>query len=128
MEITIFLAQLLGTFMIVEALFALIRPRMVKKILDLYARNDLAMVAVGFLEVIMGLLLVLTHNIWGGTLVNVVSLISWLVLIEGLLAIFVPQFFGGIIKAMRNKNTYYLLNVIGIVIGFYLASAGFGLF
>lgn len=128
MENTALLAQFLGLFSVILALSALVRRKMIVHIMKDVLKNRAATYLIGILEVVGGLLLVLKHSVWTDTLTTAVSVLGWLLLIEGIFYLFASQkFIRSFVKALDNYRGYYIFSVIYFVLGVYLVYAGFAL-
>ena len=81
----------------------------------------------GLIALPIGLLLVMLNNVWdAGLLALVVTLFGWVVLLKSIL-MFVssPAQLGRLIKTFKMEDWWYLYVVIVLIIGAYLAYAGF---
>ena len=128
MENTALLAQFLGLFSVILALSMLIRRKMVVHIMKDVLKNRGTTYLIGMLEVIGGLLLVLNHAVWDSALTTAVSVLGWLLLLEGVFYLFASQkFIKSIVKILDNYKAYYLSSALYFIFGVYLVYAGFSL-
>ena len=128
MENTALLAQFLGLFSVILALSMLIRRKMVVHIMKGVLKNRATTYIIGMLEVIGGLLLVLNHAVWDSALTTAISVLGWLLLIEGVFSLFATQkFIKSIVKILDNYKAYYISSVLYFIFGVYLVYAGFSL-
>ena len=126
-SLTIFLAKLLGLYCIILALSMMVRgPTAIATMRALIANPPLLL----FVELIglaCGLAMVIGHNIWsGGALPLVVTLLGWLMVIRGagLLALS-PGTTVKVFDALRYEQFFYVYMGVTLVLGLYLAYAGF---
>jgi len=128
MENTALLAQFLGLFSVILALSALVRRKLVVHIMKDVLKNRGAAYLIGLFEVGAGLLLILNHSIWDSTLTTAVSVLGWLLLLEGIFYLFATKgVIRSVIKSLDNYHAYYLFSVLYFVFGIYLVYAGFSL-
>ncbi|MCH8050154.1 hypothetical protein IIB51_02005 [Patescibacteria group bacterium] len=128
MENTALLAQFLGLFSVILALSMLIRRKMVVHIMKGVLKNRATTYLIGMLEVIGGLLLVLNHAVWDSALTTAISVLGWLLLIEGVFYLFATQkFIKSIVKILDNYKAYYISSLLYFIFGVYLVYAGFSL-
>lgn len=127
MSMSIFLAKLFGLYFIIAGLMALIRYKTLRQVLDGFVENRALMFITSILTTIMGLLLVLNHNLWQSDWRVVITVISWLALIKGLVGVFIPETFIKLVKSFSSKSCYVVWAVIVIIIGLYLAAKGFAI-
>lgn len=125
----IFLAQLFGLyFIIVGAIVAIRRQSFMPAIADL-ANNRGLLLVLSVVEIIAGLALVLAYPTVTYDFVGIISLIGWMMLIEGILYLALPA--RSVQKLIRNFNTpswYVYGGAVAVVLGVYLAGVGFGYF
>ena len=128
MELSTFLAQIFGIYLIVEGIAFLVKRKMIIGMFKDLGKNERMMWAIGSFEFLVGLVLVITHNIWSGPLyVVLVTIISWLILIEGASYALLPKsVMQQVLKFFSQKNLVALISLIILLAGFYLAYAGFG--
>lgn len=128
MEQTLFLAQFLGTFSIILAVVIILRRKLVVHVVEDFLKNRTLAFVVGILEVVAGLLLVLNHSAWNGTLETAISVLGWLLLLEGLFYLFATKkILRGFVKHLDNVSAYYFFAVLYLLFGVYLVYVGFGL-
>ena len=91
MEATIFLAKFWAIYFIVMAIAVLINPKRLKAIVESIFKSDSEMWIAGVFTFLLGIGLVLTHNVWDTTLEIVVSVIGWLTLVKGIMYVTLPD-------------------------------------
>jgi hypothetical protein len=128
MDLTHFLARLLGLFCIVISIMMLSRRQAMLAIVTSCVQNRALLFLVEVIGLAAGLAIVLGHNIWStGLLALIVTLIGWLTLIRSIILSFLsPEAIGRFIKTARYEQNYYLFTGIPLVVGLYLTVAGLG--
>lgn len=82
---TEFLATVLGWYLVIVSLFVLVKHEHAKAVVaDVLSQPGLFFI-VSLITLILGLLLVTSHNIWVMDWPVLVTLVAWLVLLSGLL-------------------------------------------
>jgi len=128
MDLSIFLAQLFGIYLTVEALVIFGKKKMLLVSIAHFAKNEGLMLGVGAFEFFIGLVLVLSHNIWDGSWPVIITVLSWLILIEGASYLLLPgSMMSRMIKYTNKPSVYMVSGVITLVFGLYLLKIGFGL-
>lgn len=124
---TVFLAQFLGAFAIVMGISMLLqRRRVTDTLIEVFSSKTITYI-IGLLEVLGGILLVLTHNIWDSVFAATVTALGWLLLIEGVFYLFAPQpALKSLSSWLRNKQVYYIMTLAYIAIGAYLMYESYG--
>jgi hypothetical protein len=89
--------------------------------------NDAPLLTVcGYFTVILGLLLVVSHNIWEWHWRVIITLFAWLVLIKGTSLIFFPQFIDSAsMMFLQNIHVAYGTAGFDLILGILLAYLGF---
>ena len=125
---TSFLSRLLGLYCIIAALSLGVQKQATIETVTAIVHDSALMMVLGVITFTAGLAMVLGHNIWsGGATTVVVTIISWVTLIKGLLFLFLPPdveatFF---LKDLHYDQLFYLYLAISLVVGVYLTFSGF---
>jgi len=119
--ITLYLATVLGWYLVIISLFLLWRRDTVSGVIgEIMGQRGLLFI-LAILTVVIGLLMVVSHNVWVMGWPVVVTLFSWLVLISGLIRLLFPDL---AIKMMqgfqRNPNHFIVVGVVFLIIGLFL--------
>jgi hypothetical protein len=124
---TVFLARLVGLFLLVLSLAMLVQRGTIEPALYALVEDRAALLVVAMIGLLGGLAIVLGHNIWsGGPLPVIVTVIGWSLLIRnGLLLMLPAEAVVALFGAFHVDRLYYLYAVIDLAIGMYLTYAGF---
>ena len=126
MDLTLFLAQVIGVYVLVGSLSALLYPKRIEAALREVKKSYLFPYFDGALALIFGLLIVLTHNVWDGLAASLVTLVGWLGLVEGGVMMLLPQ--ESIVKIAEKfsgRKAAMGWAIVGLVVGGYLTYFGF---
>jgi len=127
LPLTIFLARLLGAYCIIFALAMMMRKQNAVAAVKAIVANPPLLLLFEAIGLACGLAMIIGHNIWsGGALPVVVTLVGWLFVIRGagLLALS-PAATAKLIDALRYEQLFYVYMGGTLVLGLYLAWAGF---
>ena len=121
MDISKFLSKVIGIYLIIVSLAMLVNmPQFIKSVHNLI-HDEPSMCVAGFVTCILGVLMVVSHNIWQWNWRMVITLFSWLVLLKGISIIFYPQFIGNTaILFMHNTHVTYSAAIIDLALGLLL--------
>ncbi|NQV93272.1 hypothetical protein HQ403_02110 [Candidatus Kaiserbacteria bacterium] len=126
MDITLFLAQIMGIYFLVAGVGILMNPARMKGAMEEAKRSYLLPYFDGAIALVMGLLIVLTHNMWDGLLESVISLVGWIALLEGVLMLTLPQkTISGMMQHFMGANLGRFMGVVSVVVGLYFVYNGF---
>ncbi len=125
MEISIFLAKVIGLYLLIAGLMLLIRRGAVGEVIDELTRSPALVAFAGSISLAIGLLLVVSHNHWSRDWTVVVTLLGWLALLQGVIRLFYPE---GVVrwgKTLASSGATGTAGVIVFAIGGFLAYRGF---
>lgn len=119
-----FLAELWGISMVIIGLAFLINPKYIERVFK-YAEDEKTMFNWGILTLVIGLSMVLSHNIWAKNWQVAITVLGWLSLIKGMVILFVPEIANKYLKKVQVANflPYALMAVV--LIGLVLTYFGF---
>ncbi len=127
MDLSLFLAQLLGIYFLVVGVLVVLRRDSFMPIIAELGHNRPLVFTIAIFELAVGLSLALSHSIFTFDYRGIISVIGWTMLIEGVLYLALP--FPKVRKIFKtfNKSGWYLSGgTLSIVAGVYLAGIGFG--
>ncbi|MBY8824777.1 DUF2065 domain-containing protein [Sphingomonas colocasiae] len=120
--ITLHLAVMIGLVCLATGLGGLTGPNRWPDMIDEFERSPGLMLAVAFVGVVFGLIIILAHPYWGDPLAVAVSLIGWASFVEGLALLAIPHAYLGMIRpALRFARAW---SIFAIVLGLILVVAG----
>jgi uncharacterized membrane protein len=126
MDNSLFIAQLLGPIMFILGVGILLNFKHYLKMIDDYTKNTSLLFFGGILNLIIGLLLVLTHNHWAWEWYAIITLFGWAALIKGLTLIIFPDWMVDYVKKIK-KNTSHMQSWswVIVILGGYLSYIAF---
>lgn len=118
MELSYFLAQLLGGSLALFALAGLYRPGTITNAVNEFNKYPLFTMCFGYLLILMGLAIILTHNIWTSDWRVFVTLFGWGAAIKGFLFIAIPNHLISFARhSTKNKQRIRIVLVFALVLG-----------
>ena len=127
MNLTILLAKVLGLFFLFVGATIVVRRRYFLAVFGAWPNQRLTRSIVSLLEFLAGLFLVIAHDVWSPPPAAIITIIGWLLLLEGGLYLLLPD--AGVrrfIGAFNKESWYVAGGVLFMAIGAYLAAFGFG--
>ncbi len=126
MDMTLFLAQVMGIYFLVAGVGVLMNPARMKGAVREAQRSYLLPYFDGAIALIVGLLIVLNHNMWNDLLTSLVSLVGWVAVLEGVLMLTLPQkSISALMESFAGAHLGRFMGVVSVVIGIYLVYQGF---
>lgn len=120
MLISIFLGKIIGLYLTIVSLAMMTNSKSAKKMFHDFTGNRGLIVFAGGITLILGLLIVLNHNIWVSNWTVVISLVGWFILIKGLVILFFPDAIIEHSKKMEEKKHLTQLCWIPLIVGVFL--------
>lgn len=126
MELSLFLAKVLGLYMTVLSIGLLMNAKKMKSILMDSMDSPPLLLVSGVVALMVGLLIVVSHNMWVSDWRVLITIIGWLALTKGFVLIMFPQVTIDVSKKwVQNDMLYYTTMVIDLFVGIYLTYIGF---
>lgn len=92
MSTSLFIAKLLGPVYALVGIALFLRGQMFRAILTEFIASSALIYLAGVIGLLVGMTLILTHNIWVLDWRVVITLIGWVTLIRALITIFEPRY------------------------------------
>jgi hypothetical protein len=125
MELSIFLAKVIGPVLMLVCLSLAIDRRNIDLLFETY-RSSAAVFITGVVELFLGTAMIVSHNIWALDFRIVLTLIGWLLLTRGIGRTFFPSRVAGMLAGFRAVQPVFVpLLILVFLIGAYLAYSGF---
>jgi len=122
---SVFLAQVIGIYLFLVSLSILVNQQHSKKLIHEFLASHALVALSGGISLILGLLIVISHNIWIAKWPVVITLVGWITLIQGCARIFIPAMFTKFMKDFTHKKGFLLMSWIWLLVGLYLIWMGF---
>lgn len=121
MELSIYLGQVFGLYMMIMGIYYLMKREFIISMIDEYFQNVTISIIGGVLALIIGLLIVVGHNVWELNWRVLITIFGYLSLIKGLTLLFAPEYLETISRRITAGKGTTITGVIMFLIGFYLA-------
>ncbi|MFA5751247.1 MAG: hypothetical protein WCX79_01490 [Candidatus Paceibacterota bacterium] len=119
MDITIYVAKILGVYFVVSGVFLLLKGKTISHILKDFFQHPAVIYLTGVILLFLSTAYLIGHNIWNGTWQTLITVFVWLIFFKGLSYIFIPEAFNeNSIK--KYKGFYYIYGLIAIIVGIVL--------
>jgi hypothetical protein len=126
MENSIFLAKIIGPYCVIIAIGILLNQKMYVKIMEDFIKSPALVYLGGALALIVGLLIVLTHNIWVAGWPVIITIFGWLGIIKGAWLFVFPDTMTKFMEAYQKKASLLVVHVsLILIIGLGLSVSGY---
>jgi len=122
--LTNYLAELWGISLVVIAFAMLLKPKYLNMIFAETEKEE-TLFLWGILTFLIGLAIVLAHNIWVKDWQVIITLFGWASLLKGLAILFFPELLMRYAKKIENKQWLPIALVIAVFIGLIITYFGF---
>lgn len=129
MELTILLAKIIGSYMIIVGMALLLHKSFFLTGISSFRGNKESRLILAVIDVLIGLVIVYVYTDWSTLPSVLITLVGWVTLLRGVVSMFVNDvLFEKLTSIFLRKNLYFPTAIIAIAIGFYLTLFGFGCF
>lgn len=126
MEISKFLSKVIGLYEIIISIAILTNMQQFTVGIQGLMNNDSLMLYIGCITIIMGILLVVSHNLWQWSWRVLVTIVAWVVLLKGISILLVPHTSDQItMYFITNSNFAYSVAVTDLLLGLLFCYFGF---
>lgn len=127
MELSLFLAKIMGVVIVAFAAAGLFRPQVVRAAVRDFDHESFSRLVIGCVAVAAGVALILSHNIWEWSYRGLVTLFGWTALVKGVLYLLAPKQIHDVTKKMLSTESKLRVFLFAcLVLGAYLSYKGFG--
>lgn len=126
MELSFFLAKVIGWYMIISALYIFFRFEAAKASAEQTLKQLNLLFFIAFISILLGLMIVIGHNIWVLAWPVIITLIGWFLLISGILWLFSTE---GSMKGeywwLKSRKRMNIAASIYFIVGLFLLIMGY---
>ncbi len=124
--LSIFLAKLIGIYLILVSLGMFINKKDISLLFGMYVKNPKAVYLTGLIDLFAGLAIVLSHNIWVWDYRVIITFVGWVLLFRGVGCILFPQNIAKFLKRLQKLHAIVTgMLFVTLFVGLYLAYMGF---
>ncbi len=124
MDYTIFYARLFGIYLILIALAMLIMPQHYKRVALDASQNSVLLLLTGVMSLLIGLVVVLTHNLWHGWAIAV-TVLGYAAVLKGLVRLYASAWVAKVAVHVLQNTVYYPVMLLILLWGILLFYCGF---
>ena len=119
MEVGLFLAKAWSLYLVIISLAFLFNRKAVKTMMS-FVSNDAFLLGTGFLSLLIGILHILSYNVWEADWRGLVTLLGWMALAKGVVRLANPGFSKRMLKKFGKGDALRPWLFASLVIGLYL--------
>jgi len=126
MDVSIFIAKIIGLVYVVIGLGMFLNGKYYKKMVDSMMKESSVWYFGGIVALIIGFLIVSVHNVWEFSWVVLVTIIGWMAFLKGLLLLMAPKWMMSMGMGIFKKfKSFSILGIIIVIVGLIFSYFGF---
>lgn len=126
MDISLFWARVFGLLLSMYALMIFAQRKKFIKLLRAAAQNSGVMYLTGFISLILGVVIIVTHQVWSYDWRGLITIFGWLAIGKGVIRTLYPERVKKTANYfMKNESLYTGALVITLLVGLYFLYVGF---
>lgn len=127
MDTSHMLARIFGIILIVLYSGVLLNQQLYKDIWEDVLKRPIILIFSGFINLLLGLLVVQSHSIWTFDWRGLVTLLGWLLIVSGVLRLLFPEHVLRFSRQLMERYPMFLRYsaIVFLLIGVYLTIMGF---
>ena len=115
MEHSIFLAKVIGLYLLIVPAAVFLKRKQFAELAKEFAANLALVFLSGLIALVLGLLIVVSHNVWTADWRTVITFFGWLTLAKGVIRILFPEKLATLaIDPSSTKWTLALIVLLGL--------------
>ncbi|MCP4072836.1 MAG: hypothetical protein GY742_14035 [Hyphomicrobiales bacterium] len=126
MEISVFLARIIGPLFVLIGVGVLLNIKHYKAMIGTFINNPELYYFSGAMAFVAGMAIVLNHNLWTTDWRMVITVLGWISIVKGVMRILLPEI--GQRMAHKYAQSNWILNggsIVLVTVGTWLAYEGF---
>ena len=126
METSIFIAKILGPCCVIVALGILLNQKVYTKVIEDFCKNAALVYLGGIMALIIGIVVVLAHNVWVASWPVIITVYGWGGIIKGVWLIVFPNTMSQFMQMYQKKAAFLVTHsVLVLIIGASLTFFGY---
>ena len=126
MDLSIFLAKLLGSYLIIAFILLALRKDVMMEGIKAFIANPALIMLSGSINIVSGLSILIIHPIWGWQWPTVITVLGLIMLIKGVIRFAYPSTCVRCISTLiESKKNWSWMMIIILLVGLFLCAHGF---
>ena len=125
MELSIFLAKLLGLYLMIVCAAVFLNREELKVTLEEFQKSRLFVFFSGAMVLLLGLAIVISHTIWELNWRGLITLLGWLTVGKGIIRLYFFEWAKVTSKKVVQSGWYWFIIGLSFIVGLWLVYIGF---
>jgi uncharacterized protein YjeT (DUF2065 family) len=126
LDTSILLARLIGPLFLIVGVGIFVNPEHYRRLVAEFGASPLAIYMAGTTALLLGLLIVVFHNVWEWRWPVIITILGWLTLVKGAVRVVLPKLVAERAERYgRNTNIIMTTAIVVLVLGGVLSYFGY---
>jgi len=124
-DVSIFLAKVFGIYLMLISVAMFLKPQRFKDLATKMLNDEAVLSLAMIITLILGSLIIVSHNIWVMDWRVFITLLGWLILAKSAIILFSPKLMAKLVKIYEIKSAYLISGAISFLLGLLFICKGF---
>jgi hypothetical protein len=126
MQTPVFIARIIGPVYIILAAGIMLNPKFYQMVMEDFSKNAALVFWSGLLALIIGFLIVLSHNVWAANWTVLITIFGWGGIIKGIWLTVFPNSVSKFMQAyQKNKTLLAIHSLVALALGICMTIFGY---
>jgi len=116
METAVFIARIFGLCYLILGAGFVFNRKAFQRVMEDFCKNAALLFYGGLLALVIGIVIILTHNVWVANWTVIITIIGWFALIKGIWIIVFPNTVQKFMQAYQRNESLLTVHSIGVFI------------
>lgn len=116
MDTSVFVAKIFGLCYLIFGIGFMFNRKIFQQLMEDFCKNVIAAIYGGIFSLVIGVVLILTHNIWVANWTVMITIIGWLAFIKGIWLIVFPNTVFKFMQAYKRNEKMLILHAAAVII------------
>jgi drug/metabolite transporter (DMT)-like permease len=117
MDVSIFIAKIYSAVFVVFGIALIFNANYYKKVMLDFTKNTAGLMIWGLIALVIGLAIVINHNIWEASWIVIITITGWIALLKGGMMLLLPQVYKMFDPWFQNKGLIIFGGAFALVFG-----------
>lgn len=122
---SLLLEQIFGFYLLITAIIMVARASYFRQLINNLQGNNPLIMFMAFFSLLLGIAMVVVHNLWFWNIEIIITLIAWSIVIKAILWLSIPERMLDLLRCVYNGPYYYFTAAFTAVIAILLLAHGF---
>lgn len=116
METSVFIARIFGLCYLIIGAGFMFNRKVFQRVMEDFCKNAALLFYGGVLAFVIGVVIILTHNVWVANWTVIITIVGWIGLIKGIWIIVFPNTVSKFMQAYQKNENLLMVHSIGVLI------------